>query len=221
MIPFIVDRISPNDLIILLNAIYFKEDWFEPFKKELTKVHPFTNLNRTVSDVEMMYSKGDMYFENEEALAFSKPYKERFSFIGILPKKEGDFNLNDLNIEDLMRKRSYGSTFIGIPKFEIEDNIKIVEILKSLGLNTCFTANADFSKLFENEASNISNVIQKTAIKVNEKGTEASAVTSIGMRKSCIRFEEPKEIILNRSFAFMIYDEEWDVPLFIGKIINL
>lgn len=216
----IIENLSDEDLFLLLNAIYFKDSWMVPFKKDLTEKESFNNLDDSISKVFMMHSQEQVYFENDTAIAFAKQYESRISFIGILPKKEGDFNLEDLNIEELLNNRDFCKVNVGLPKMGFYNSISFIEILKSLGIKEAFGSNANFSNLTDSFVS-IDKVIQKTSLTVDEEGSEAAGVTCIGMRKGCIQHVKPKNIILDRPFAFMIYDNCYELPLFIGKIVNL
>lgn len=217
----IIDKIDDNDLLLLLNAIYFKDGWIVPFKKNNTRKVSFNNLNGNETEVAMMYGKENLYYENDKAFAFTKGYESRISFVGILPKKEGDFNLKDLDIENLLKERKYGEAIIGLPKLKFDSSINFNDVLKSLGINEAFSQNANFSNLSNYNPLSINKVLQKTSLTIDEEGSIAAGVTSIGMMKGCIRHEEPIYIILNRPFVFMIYDKCYEYPLFIGKIVNL
>ena len=79
----------------------------------------------------------------------------------------------------------------------------------------------DFSNIFEKENNLVvDDVIQKCKIKVDEEGTIASAITIV-VTKNSMSVNDTKKVYIDRPFAFMIYDNEQDIILFVGKIVNL
>ena len=110
---------------------------------------------------------------------------------------------------------------LSLPKFEIRYEGELKEILISLGMKSAF-GNANFSVMRKQKDILISRVIHKTFIKVDEQGTEAAAVTAVVMRKmGCIPKDQPKEMIVNHPFLFIIRSK--DLPsghdiLFFTKI---
>ena len=96
--------------------------------------------------------------------------------------------------------------------------------LQRLGMINAFDSEkADFSSMGKYADKNIyiSRVIHKTKIEVDEKGTKAGAVTAAEMDTTSAPIEEPKEIILDRPFIYMIVDTEENLPLFIGSLMNV
>src|SRR5699024_6192589 len=108
-----------------------------------------------------------------------------------------------------------------LPKFEIEYEAVLNDALKTLGMDTVFTEDANFSKMIvEDDPVWISKVRQKTYIDVHEKGTEAAAVTSVEVETLALIDEEPFHMEVNRPFFFVIKDNETNMILFTGIIEN-
>lgn len=86
-----------------------------------------------------------------------------------------------------------------------------------------FTDEAEFDKILENKMLHIDDIIQKCKIELDENGTKASAATAIMMLDNAVMMDdsEIKEIVLNRSFAFLIYDSEMNQVVFIGKVVRV
>ena len=107
-----------------------------------------------------------------------------------------------------------------IPKFESEYEVSMVEMLIEMGMIDAFNIEtADFSGLGTSEAGNIyiDEVLHKAYINVDEKGTEAGAVTMVvAADGASMEVEKPKSVILDRPFVYMIVDLENQVPLFVG-----
>lgn len=159
---------------------------------------------------------------------FTYGYKNGLSFIGILPKKEGEFSLSDLDIEGLLNTESseYTSINVEMPKLDFDTDVNIIkEMMKeNYGMDIVFDDElAEFDGIIENDVLHIDNIIQKCKIELDENGTRAAAVTAIFTADNMVMITEPniKEIFLNRPFAFLIYDKENNQIVFIGKVINI
>ncbi len=218
----IIDIVDKNSLSnmhsVLINTVYFNYDWEKPF--DTIQKEEFKNIDGSTSKVDMMFNKESLYLENEYATGFLKPYSDDLYFAGILPKNM-DFTVEQLNIQSLIdnAKRDY-TVKIKVPKLKVEFESSLKHILMDSGIKIVFSENADLSKIAKK--INVSEVLHKTVVEINEKGTEAAAATAITMR--CMSFFEPeieKEVYLDRPFVFGIYDMSTDEMLFIGKIINL
>ncbi|MBQ4288978.1 MAG: hypothetical protein II749_03340 [Clostridia bacterium] len=226
----LIERITKKEdledlKLFLVNTLYFKGTWaheidysaYEDTFHGLDKDNKVTFYNDTV----------DTYFENDKAVAFAKQYYGNYEFIGILPKEEGDFDLESLDLAGLLESRDYSSYDVDIilPKLDIEYGGDITDCIKEDGLRTAFDPlHADFSGMSEDTELVLSKVIHKTRLKLDGKGTEAAAVTAIGMKATGMFMpeeKEKKEVHLTRPFVFIIYDYTTDTALFTGKIIDL
>ncbi len=232
----IIDDIKDIELI-LLNAIYFKNEWLFPFEKEATSKQNFYNENKTISKVDMMYKKffSVLYYEDDKIQIIELPYKdENFSMIIILPSKEKYSSSFDyLNkekigfleiIKKLTKKRNVN---LNLPKFEFEYETSLKDSFIYLNMKEAFTNNADFSKITQEEKLKINDIIHKTYIKVDEFGTEASAVTAITMFAAGVLIDNASFMNVDHSFFFLIRDKRnvdvdgKELILFIGNVDNL
>lgn len=226
MIPTIVGPLPMDTTMVLTNALYFKSQWIEPFDKELTEKSDFANLDGSISSVDMMSDTVDIYYENDYAIGFEKEYIDGYSFIAILPKQTGDFALSEINLDDFLSLSESATVNIKMPKFEYEYETELQNNFQNLGIQYPFSNDAQFGGMLQSGENlmKIDLIIHKTKIVVDEEGTEASASTAIVMTKCTSAFEdmeEPKEVILDRPFAFIIMDNKTNTPLFIGKVIEL
>ena len=215
--------INSDTRAVLVNTLYFESPWAEDWG---LKEHEFTTLDGEKKTQEMLVDYDlSRYYENEYCTAFAKSYYNGFQFIGILPKKEGDFNVSDLDLEGLMANGSSEYEVHAIaPKMDFESESKeVVQMLVDQGVQKPFLpGSASFDQMIENDDFFISKIIQKCKIKLDEKGTQAAAATIIEMDEACA-MEEPKEVkevFLDRPFAFMIYDSKNDEIAFIGKVVE-
>lgn len=230
MIPAIVrpDQLTADTAAVVVNTVYFEsawsDDWRVPSEKE-----KFTNLDGSTVDIELMRNGGNSYFENENASAFSCRYKNGMMFIGILPKKEGDFTLESLDISSLLASESYDyDVFARMPKLNFSSSFPLTDALKAAGLSDIFAPEiADFSLMEgdpEKQEFYISEVIQKTKLELDEEGTRAAAATAAFVTDNAAAIpeqRESKEVFLDRSFAFLIYDKTADQIVFMGKVTEL
>lgn len=232
MIPYVLDNISPDDVMYLINAVAFDAKWQEPFYEEYVNADKFTNYCGEVQDVEMMCSEEGTYLEDENAVGFMKYYQGgRYAFAALLPDEGISVNdyLSELTPERLnsiIAGRTYQPVDISLPKFSYDYNTELKNTLKNMGMVTAFDAyEADFNKMgkiidpfIENIC--IGSVIHKTHIEVAEEGTRAAAVTAVIMAgESCVPVP-PKEVRLDRPFVYMIVDTSSDIPVFIGTLVS-
>jgi serpin B len=227
MIKQVVDSSCLPLYFAAFNASLFDGKWTKEFEESDTEIEDFTLSDGSKIQVSMLNSKESVYYENEYATGFEKTYgKERdYSFIAILPKKEGEFNISDLNINSFMKSKSYDTVLIKLPKFEYEwssDDLSVNEKTLDSVLDELNLSSVKKCKMLENcPFEKVGTLFQKTKIIVNEKGTKAAAVTGM-MKTNSIALEtfDPKTVYLDRPFAYMINDNKSGEILFIGKYVN-
>lgn len=225
LIPKMVEIISPDTLALLLNAIYFKADWNEPFDKTQTTERPFYLDDGTVINHPLMFKDGNFsYLEHDHFQAVKLLYEgDRFQAIFILPNQGVSSFIELLNAENWQewkQKMQDKPGTIYLPQFTFEFEIELKEMLENLGMKTAFH-NADFSNMFKNPVdAKISGVKHKSFIEVNEEGTEAAAVTSIEIKEAAAEITEPFHLEFNRPFFFVIEDTATETILFIGEVKN-
>ncbi|MCC5614528.1 serpin family protein [Nostoc sp. CHAB 5836] len=223
----IVEKIEPNQVLFLINAIYFKGKWSNEFDKNQTAPYPFYITSGRQKQHPMMSQNGDYrYYESNQFQAVSLPYGKdgKFSFYIFLPKQNSNLNafyqnLSIKNWEKWMTQFNKQKGFIRLPRFKTEYDITLNDALKTLGMEEAFSNKANFSRMGKNFA--ISEVKHKTFVEVNEEGTEAAAATSVGIVTTSLRQEpEPFRMIVDRPFFFAIRDNQTGNVLFMGSIID-
>ena len=124
----------------------------------------------------------------------------------------------EFNPEEILSKAELKPKYIAlsIPKFNVEYSIELNDILKTIGIKKAFEVDAEFSSMFDGKNMWLDSVVHKTYIKVDEEGTEASAITGGGMGGSSLP-PEPLEIKYNKPFTFVIKDNINGEILFLGK----
>ncbi|MEH1870411.1 serpin family protein [Nostoc sp.] len=223
----IIGKIEPSQVLFLINAIYFKGKWSKEFDKSQTAQYPFYTTPGNPKQQLMMSQNGDYrYYESKQFQAVSLPYGKdgKFSFYIFLPKQNSNLkafyqNLNLDNWDKWMTQFSKQKGFIRLPRFKSEYDVTLNDALKTLGMEEAFSSKANFSGMGKNLS--ISEVKHKTFVEVNEEGTEAAAVTSVGIVATALREEpEPFQMIVDRPFFCAIRDNQTGRVLFMGSIID-
>ncbi|MBE9228944.1 serpin family protein [Phormidium sp. LEGE 05292] len=227
-IPTIIDSIDRSAVLFLINAIYFKGSWQKEFSKSATQEKPFTLLNGTRKQHPLMSQRGKYrYYENADFQAISLPYGSgRLSMYVFLPKpnvKLANFysNLTAENWQQWMKAFSSRDGEIVLPRFKLEYKITLNEVLQALGMEVLFQDQANFYNMTPRDVQ-IDEVKHKTFVEVNEEGTEAAAVTSVGIRAtSALPTEEPPfKMVVDRPFFCAIRDNQTGTILFMGSIVD-
>ena len=222
----IVGQLKPDDVLFLINAIYFKGNWTKKFDKSQTTERPFNLSNGSQKQHPMMSQSGKYrYYENETFQAVSLPYgKGRMSLYVFLPSKTTNLNtfqqqLKSENWQQWMNQFRLRQGSVELPRFKFDYDIKLNNALKALGMETAFSNQANFSNMTSASVA-INEVKHKTFVEVNEEGTEAAAATSVGMVLTSARMpaEEPFQMVVDRPFFCAIRDNQTGTILFMGSI---
>lgn len=233
MIKEAVDKIDREAVMYLINALAFDAEWANIYEKSNIREGSFTAENGEKREAEMMYSEERVYLEDENAIGFMKRYKGgKYSFAALLPNEETTISeyldlLSAENLQKLLIDFRYCEVTAAVPKFKYECDFSLTDTLKTFGVKDAFDRfKADFSKMAEINVPNynlyINDVLQKTFIEVNEKGTKAGAVTSFHMNLGCNAAGPPeKRVILDRPFVYMIVDNENYLPIFMGVLTDI
>jgi len=214
--------------MVLVNAIYFKADWFMVFDPNKTQDAPFHLLDGSETQVKMMsndlystpYTSGDGY------QAVELPYMGGTAAMDILVPDEGRFSefeamLDMEKLDGILNSMQPTSVQLGLPKFQYTSQFSLPDQLSALGMPDAFDPNrADFSGMTGNQDLFISDVIHKAFVAVDEKGTEAAAATAVIMQKA---MQPVSQIILtiDRPFIFIIRDTINGQILFMGRVVML
>lgn len=227
-IPQIVDQLSPDTQLLLVNAVYFKGKWSRPFFSNSTRNLPFTLLDGSQKQRPLMSQAGEYrYLHNEVFQAVRVPYGDgNISLYVFLPKKEvGLSGLIDLLNADTWNQWieafSWQTGSIKLPRFQLEYEITLNDTLKALGMDIAFDDDrSDFSGIQTPPPYlAINQVKHKTFVEVNEEGTEAAASTSVGIVATSVP-PAPFEMLIDRPFFCAIRDEKTGTILFLGSIVD-
>lgn len=233
-IPEVVEApLSPDLVLLLMNAMYFKGDWSEPFKKGQTEDLPFYPEDGEEVKVPTMRQSGDYaYLDGEGFEAVRLPYGETKNFGMILALPDESSSLDEFKQRQLpkfnawSRKLSENEGSLELPRFKLKDKLTLKATLSALGMTDAFSdKKAELGGLAASGAEPgsifVSFVTHDTFIEVNEEGTEAAAVTVIGAENTSAPVpQEPFDLKLNRPFFFAITDRTTGAIVFMGEVGN-
>lgn len=229
MIPTLFDKLEPDWVYLLTNALYFKGVWSEKFKTENTYKEDFHCLSGEVRSTDFMHGEIPCeyaYSEDLHTAMCQLPFGNKSFLLDIiLPDTGIDFNsfvagLNAEKWKTLTDWLSPGEQYVIIPKMDVSytgtDTMK--DALKATGIVDAFSGNADFSGISE-VPTFVSDVIQKARFKMDENGAEAAAVSAIGARKTSTG--PSREFFADHPFVYAIREFSTGAILFIGACKNL
>lgn len=231
MIPRILNELSEETMMVLVNALALEAEWAEIY--EDIQVHEnriFTTEDGAEQPVTLMYSGEGRYLRDENAQGFLKPYKGgRWAFAALLPD-EGvrleDYlaSLTGERLHESLKNAEQAAVRTAIPKFKGECAVTLNDSLKAMGMTDAFDMDrADLSGLGSSELGPlfISQVLHRTYIEVDERGTQAGAATAVlaDAGADAPGMEEPvPRVYLDRPFLYMLVDRETNLPAFIGVV---
>ena len=211
---------SDEQMMAILNTVYFKSQWERPFQKADTSKAKFTLANGKKKKIKFMHRKeeGSYYKGKNYTAAYRTMKSGRVTFylpdkgvdVHKLLKQKDLFNIPASKYKDCDLKWS-------VPKFKSENKWDLIPSMKKLGVNLAFTNDADFSALTDTPAT-ISAIEQGTRFDMNEKGAEAAAYTYIAVDKATAMMPRKKKTVkmnLNRPFLYTLTSND-GVVLFMG-----
>lgn len=223
----IVDYLNPDDVLFLINAVYFKGNWSHQFDKNLTQEKPFYLSADFAKPHPMMSQRREYsYYENEQFQAVSLPYEQkRLSMYIFLPKLNTDLaalsqQLTVENWEQWMMQFRLQEGLLQIPRFKLEYGVDLERAIAALGMGIIFDGDRASFQAMTSKPVAIDQIKHKTFVEVNEEGTEAAGVTSVGVRTTSVMETKPFEMIVDRPFFCAIKDEETGTILFMGAIVD-
>jgi serpin B len=227
-IPKVLDEISGDAVMFLMNALYFKGDWSYQFDKALTSERPFYTDGSNSVDVSTM--KGDIgskVTNGSNYSAIELPYgRTNFTMVVIVP--EG--TLSDFIAAFAPEKwntitsafdaqEEYGELTVYMPKYKFSYEKYLNDQLQSMGMVDAFIPGLANLSGISDASIYVDFVKQNTFVEVDEKGTEAAAVTTIGIVETSFP-PGPQEFVIDKPFVFAIRERTTNALLFIGQVVN-
>jgi len=222
----IIEEVKPEDIMYLLNAIYFNGEWKYSFDTKETADRPFTKEDNTTVQVSTMtIEKPFNYYSNPNFEMLEMPYGSgKYSMLIFLP--ETDKKVDNLismmtpdNVDNWISKISEQKKEVFLPKFEFKFDNSLKDELAALGMTDAFNdATANLTGISEAAKLAISEVMHKSYIKVDERGTEAAAVTGITVGVTSMPIDNSFRV--DHPFVFAIREKDTKAILFIGKVMD-
>jgi len=219
------DNLNSNTKLLISNAVYFKSEWQNKFKKGKTTPAIFYTDTKNQFKLDFMNTTENLkYYENDDYQFISKPYKDSdFSFCIILPKKlfgigKIEKKINNKTLNNILENTSSTKISLSIPKFEMESSYDLSDALEHDGLKSAFKENADFSEISGKSSLKLSKVLHKTWIQFDEEGTEAAAATATvgmvtGLRPTNLFFKA------DHPFIFFVTDNKSGAIILMGRYV--
>lgn len=240
MIEKMLDNVNEKAIMLLVNTLLFESRWAQAGGYNRTNVD-FTDSDGRTKSVSGFYSTGYSYFKSENFHAFKTAYEANgIAFYGILPTDDGKYGGKDVDFDSVIagfdanemygilngRQRELYMVHAMTPCFKFDYEVQLSDYFAKNGMPSAFDMwGADFSNMYETtDAFNvyISNILQKTAIELDENGTKAAAATVIVNATAMDPSQFTQiQMYLDRPFIFMIVDEVSGVPLFVGSVANV
>ncbi|KFR09245.1 Heterochromatin-associated protein MENT, partial [Nipponia nippon] len=232
---FLTSRdVSNSTKLILVNAVYFKAEWEVKFQAEYTNLEPFRLSKNKTKPVKMMHMRHTFPLLIMETMNFKMielPYVEHeLSMFILLPD---DITDSTTGLEQLERELTYKKlsewtdskkkteTLVDLylPKFKMEERFDLTDSLVSMGMRSAFGGSADFSGMAEEGGMNISKILHKSVVAVDEKGTEAAAATANVIYTSP-PFDHALKFKVDHPFHFFIRHNKSKSILFFGRFCS-
>jgi serpin B len=220
------DNIKDGTKLALINTIYLNAAWKIKFSKSLTAKGDFFPEDSPSVQADMMRQKSFFpYYIGQECTAVELPYDgNEISMLLVMPETSGisafEEQFTPDTVNNIINSLNTGEVSLFMPRFKFYgDTLKLTDILSGMGMPVAFSDNADFSGMTGKRDLEITDVIHKAYIDVNEEGTAAAGATVIIVGPTSAP-DDPVEIRFNRPFIFIIRDKPTGAILFMGRVSN-
>jgi len=221
MIPTLVDSLPPDTAMVLANAVYFRGLWQTPFDPERTEDAPFALGGGGSAEVAMMARTDRFrYRASGGTQAVILPYGEGgMELVLVLPPADAPAPDAD-TLAGWFAPEGFGMRdgTVRLPRLDLTYESSMIDALGALGLGVAFSGAADFSRMADAPLF-IGDVLHKTALTLDEEGTEAAAVTGVTVRVTSLA-PEPFTLTLDRPFYLAIRDTATGAVLFAGHVAD-
>ena len=226
-IPTIIKSLSADDIMLLINAIYFNGTWLNSFKTSDTHTQPFHLSNGSTVNVPFLNQQVDIRTFTTAAYTLAElPYGtgKAFDMYLAIPNNNGDVkqlaqSLDATALAASISKLDTAKVRLTIPKWEYAYFIDNMEPeLSQMGMGIAFSGAADFANIYPTVPVSITKVIHKTYISVSEEGTQAAAVTAVLMTLTSVVTPSIQTIVADHPFVYLIVEKQTGTILFIGVV---
>lgn len=222
--------ITPLTRAVLVNAIYFKANWYKDFAPGNTSAEPFHLLDGPARDVQMMHASPVTWHATGPGwAAVELPYWGDASMIVVVPDA-GRFTdiqrgVDAAFVAQLKTALTWREVHLSLPRWESESKLSLVPVLKALGINDAFVPGlADLSGMVDisqtGEPLYVKDIVHQANITVDEEGTEAAAATAVLDFAVCKCPPPEVTLTVDRPFIYLIRDEVTSEILFLGRVLE-
>jgi serpin B len=217
--------VTSQTTCVLVNALYFKSAWLNPFDKVFTKEGEFWTSPTISVKTPLMWRSDTMgYFEDDAWQGVHLPYQAYdFLFVALVPKERWSVSevANSLSSELLGRafeESQFTKVNLSLPRFKARFGTELVGVLEQYGLTKL--RGGDYSGISSRGVGGVDAVIHEAVVSVDEGGTEAAAATALMMAKGAFMPNppQPKEVRIDRPFVFALVHRSSKAPLFMGIV---
>lgn len=223
----VLDEIGPDHVMFLLNALYFKGNWKYQFDTKKTLDTPFKLENGAQKNVKMMYASSDFKVASGDKYnAVQLPYGNgQFTMTLLIPTGQNTVDealasISATSWDNLQKRMIETGVTVGLPRFTLDYSVQLERTLNKMGIGKVFTRAAELGKINKTAYLYVDFVKQDAYLGIDEQGTEAAAVTTIGIGLTSAGPQEPPRYICDRPFGLIISEQTSNTILFMGRIKN-
>lgn len=219
----LLKHLESSNIMVMVNYIFFKAKWETSFSPKFTQEQDFHVSSETTVRVPMM-SREDQYLylldQNLSCTVLGLRYQGNATAVFILPgegkMRQVEDGLSERTLRKWLRTFTKRQLELHLPKFTIEGSYQLEKVLPKLGIQEVFTSQADLSGISSYSNIQVSEMVHKAVVEVDESGTRAAAATGTSFMFRSAQISAPK-IMFNRPFLLLIVDDDSNV-LFLGRV---
>ncbi len=224
---FAPGSVDKRSRVVVTNAIYFKGSWASPFLATATKDEPFAGRTKGVKVPTMHATSSNRFAHVGNAKILELRYDgSQLGMLVVLPDDAaGLAKVEDTLSADVFESWTHALAMqrvaVSLPKFGFAWGRALANPLQELGVKTAFSSRADLSGIADatgSEHLQLSQVMHKTWVAVDEQGTEAAAATGAVMSTTSLPMGPIAEFKADHPFLFFVYDTKKGRILFAGRV---
>nr|XP_058913116.1 plasma serine protease inhibitor [Kogia breviceps] len=219
----LVKGLDGTEVMVMVNYIFFKAKWETSFNRESTQEQDFHVTPETVVRVPMMKREDQFYYlvdRNLSCRVVGVPYQGNATAFFILPREGGmgqvENGLKEKTLRKWLKMSMKRQLELYLPKFSIESSYQLEKVLPKLGIRDVFTSRADLTGISNHSSIQVSEMVHKAVVEVDESGTQAAAATGTTFMFRSARMSSQR-IVFNRPFLMLIVENGKHI-LFLGKV---
>lgn len=216
----VLDHVDKATVLALVNALYLKASWLDPFKAADTKTEPFTRRDGSKVTTPLMHGSGDTSTSGDGFVAARKAYTARLAADFVLPDT-GRFDDVAARLRaafGALDDNPAGGATLAVPKLTTRFLGELGPAIKRLGVTALYNP-GNLLGIADDESLVLDQAVHATWLAMDEKGTEAAAATVLTARAT----SQPAPgvpVTLDRPYFFRIVDVESGATLFIGQVMD-